>query len=100
MTRISPGRITWRTIGAKTIFRVACEREVAMKVKDILAAKGGDVVSVEPTANLLAAAKLLSARKIGALLILGAGGRLSGILSGRDIVRVSRPKGVSALARE
>ena len=67
-----------------------------MKVKDILAAKGGDVVSIEPTANLLAAAKLLAARKIGALLILGAGGYLSGILSERDIVRVIADKGVSA----
>jgi len=97
MTRISPGQITWRTIGAETIFRVVRDREAPMKVKDILAAKGGDVVSVEPTANLLAAAKLLSARKIGALLILGAGGRLSGILSERDIVRVIADKGVSAL---
>lgn len=68
-----------------------------MKVKDILAAKGGDVVSIEPTANLHAAARLLSVRKIGALVILGAGGRLAGILSERDIVRVTADKGASAL---
>jgi CBS domain-containing protein len=72
-------------------------REAAMKVSDILAAKGGSVVSIEPTAKLHAAAKLLSARKIGALLILGAGGRLAGILSERDIVRVIADKGASAL---
>ena len=68
-----------------------------MKVKDILAAKGGDVVSIEPTANLHTAAKLLSSRKIGALVILGAGARLAGILSERDIVRVVADKGASAL---
>jgi CBS domain-containing protein len=68
-----------------------------MKVKDILAAKGGDVVSIEPTADLHTAAKLLSSRKIGALVILGAGGRLAGILSERDIVRVLAVAGISAL---
>ena len=58
-----------------------------MNVKEILAAKGGDIVSIEPSATLSAAAALLSARRIGALVIRGAGGRLSGILSERDIVR-------------
>ena len=54
-----------------------------MNVKTILAAKqrklGGDVVSIEPTADLAAAAKLLSAHRIGAVVILGAGGRLAGL---------------------
>ena len=68
-----------------------------MMVKDMLAAKGGDVVSIEPTANLETAAKLLAARKIGALVILGAGGRLAGILSERDIVRAVAGRGASAL---
>jgi CBS domain-containing protein len=95
MTRIAPG-ITRRTIGAKTSM-VVREREPAMMVKDILAAKGGDVVSIEPTANLHTAAKLLSSRKIGALVILGAGARLAGILSERDIVRAVSANGASAL---
>jgi CBS domain-containing protein len=58
-----------------------------MNVKAILAAKkrnlGGDIVSIEPTANLAAAAKSLSAHRIGAVLIRGAAGRLAGILSER-----------------
>ena len=58
-----------------------------MNVKTILAAKGDNVVSIEPTANLAAAAKLLSTHRIGAVVIRGAGGRLAGILSERDIVR-------------
>ncbi len=72
-----------------------------MNVKAILAAKqrnlGGDIVSIEPTADLTAAAKLLSAHRIGAVLIRGAGGRLSGILSERDIVRAISEHGVAAL---
>lgn len=68
-----------------------------MKVKDILAAKGGDVTGIEPTANLHAAARLLAERKIGAVVIRGAGGRLAGILSERDIVRVLAERGAAAL---
>ena len=69
-----------------------------MKVKDILAAKGRDVVGIEPTANLQTAAKLLASRKIGAVIILGAGGRIAGILSERDIVRALAQRGADALA--
>ena len=73
-----------------------------MNVKSILAAKkrnlGGDIVSIEPTANLAAAAKSLSAHRIGAVLIRGPGGRLAGILSERDIVRALSEHGADALA--
>jgi CBS domain-containing protein len=69
-----------------------------MNVKAILAAKGGDIVSIEPTADLSAAAKLLSTHRIGAVVIRGAGGRLAGILSERDIVRAVAEQGADALA--
>jgi CBS domain-containing protein len=73
-----------------------------MNVKTILAAKvseglGGDVVSIEPTADLAAAAELLAARRIGSIVIRGAGGRLAGILSERDIVRAIAEHGAAAL---
>jgi len=68
-----------------------------MNVKTILAAKGGDVISIEPTADLAAAAKLLRKHRIGAVVILGAGARLAGILSERDIVRAVAERGASAL---
>ena len=68
-----------------------------MNVKEILAAKGGDIIDIEPTANLAAAAKLLAARRIGAVVIRGAGGRLAGILSERDIVRALAEHGSGAL---
>ena len=69
-----------------------------MNVKAILAAKGGDIVSIVPTADLSAAAKLLSEHRIGAVVIRGAGGRLAGILSERDIVRAIAEQGADALA--
>ncbi|MEI8274810.1 MAG: CBS domain-containing protein [Hyphomicrobiales bacterium] len=69
-----------------------------MNVKTILAAKGGDIVSIEPTADLSAAAKLLSTHRIGAVVIRGAGGRLAGILSERDIVRAVSEQGADALS--
>ena len=70
-----------------------------MNVKAILAAKkqGGDTIGVEPTADLAAAAKLLVRHHIGSLVIRGAGGRLAGILSERDIVRALAEHGASAL---
>lgn len=70
-----------------------------MIVKDILAVKGGDVIAIEPTADLAAAAKLLSKHRIGAVLIRGAGGRLAGILSERDIVRTMAERGADALTQ-
>lgn len=64
-----------------------------MSVKTILAAKGSDVVSIDFTADLAAAAKLLTKHRIGALVVLGVGGRLAGILSERDIVRMMAESG-------
>src|SRR3974390_3138678 len=68
-----------------------------MIVKTILAAKGGEVVSIEPTANLVAAAKLLTKHRIGVLVVTDAGGRLVGILSERDIMRVLAENASAAL---
>jgi CBS domain-containing protein len=68
-----------------------------MNVKTILATKGGDIVTIEPGADLAAAAQLLSTRRIGAVLIQGAGGRIAGILSERDIVRALAEHGAAAL---
>lgn len=69
-----------------------------MNVKTILAAKGGEVVTIEPTADLAAATQLLSANRIGAVLIRGAGGHIAGILSERDIVRALAKNGGAALS--
>lgn len=73
-----------------------------MNVKAILAAKnsgslGGEIITIEPTVDLEMAAKSLSAHRIGALLVLGAGGHIAGILSERDIVRAIAEHGVAVL---
>jgi CBS domain-containing protein len=67
-----------------------------MTVKSILEAKGRDIVSVKPDANLAEAVKLLSSRKIGAVLVMN-GPTLDGILSERDIVRVLGERGAAVL---
>ena len=54
-----------------------------MIVKSILSAKGGDVISIEPTATLDSAVKTLAEHKIGALLVLGPDRRVIGILMER-----------------
>ena len=69
-----------------------------MIVKNILAGKNGDVVTIEPSADLAAAVRLLTVRRIGALVVLGADHRVIGILSERDIVRALAERGPTALS--
>jgi CBS domain-containing protein len=69
----------------------------AMTVKAILDSKGNNVVTIEPTASLAAAVKVLADRRIGALVIFGADRRVVGILSERDIVRAFAERGERAL---
>ena len=68
-----------------------------MTVATILAAKGRDVMTIEPSASLAAAARLLAEKRIGAVLILGADRRIVGILSERDIVRAIAERGADVL---
>ena len=68
-----------------------------MTVKSILSIKGNNVVTIEPSANLAAAARLLAERRIGAIVVSGLDGRVVGILSERDIVRALAEHGGAAL---
>lgn len=68
-----------------------------MIVQTILSQKGSDVATIAPTANVADAIKMLCDRKIGALVITGAGGRITGIVSERDIVRTFGSHGAAAL---
>jgi CBS domain-containing protein len=68
-----------------------------MTVKAILSAKGGDVITIDPTTNVAAAAKLLAERKIGALVVTGPDRRVVGIVSERDIVQELAAHGAAAL---
>jgi CBS domain-containing protein len=67
-----------------------------MTVRAILDTKGHHVLSVEPGDKLSVAVKLLSERRIGAVLVMSQG-RLEGILSERDIVRVLGERGAAVL---
>jgi CBS domain-containing protein len=67
-----------------------------MTVSIILAAKGREVVTIEPGATLKSAVALLAQKRIGAILVLGADNRIVGILSERDIVRAIAEGGAAA----
>ena len=67
-----------------------------MTVRAILDSKGHHIQSVEPGARLSAAIKILGERKIGAVLVMSSG-RIEGILSERDIVRVLGVRGAAVL---
>jgi CBS domain-containing protein len=68
-----------------------------MTVSIILAGKGRDVVTIEPSASLAQAVRVLAEKRIGAALILGADKRIAGIISERDIVRALAARGATVL---
>jgi CBS domain-containing protein len=67
-----------------------------MTVRTILDTKGHEIQSIDPAAKLSAAIKILGERKIGAVLVMNQG-KLEGILSERDIVRVLAERGARVL---
>jgi CBS domain-containing protein len=70
-----------------------------MLVSQILKSKGSEgVVTTPPGVSVAQAAEILSARKIGALVISKDGKTLGGILSERDIVREIGRRGPSCLS--
>jgi len=69
-----------------------------MTVKQILDQKGREVVTVSPSMGTEDAVRFLADNKIGAVVVTGAGGKIAGILSERDIVRAVASKGAASLA--
>lgn len=69
-----------------------------MTVRQILDEKGREVVTVSPTMSTEEAARHLAEHKIGAVIVTGVSGKISGILSERDIVRAMASKGAAALS--
>jgi CBS domain-containing protein len=70
-----------------------------MQVRHILFEKGRTVVTVAGDATLSEAARLMTRRHIGAVVVRNEDGSLSGILSERDIVRAIARDSVAALAQ-
>jgi CBS domain-containing protein len=68
-----------------------------MNVAQILKQKGRDVLTTAPHHSLAEAAELLGKRRIGAVVVADAAGKVLGILSERDIVRAIGAHGGDAL---
>jgi CBS domain-containing protein len=68
-----------------------------MTVSHILKAKGGGVITAAASAKVSDIAKTLSEKRIGAVVIVGAGGQIEGIVSERDVVRHVGKDGAKAL---
>jgi len=56
-------------------------------VRDLLARKGTDVVSIQPTASVLEAARLMNDRGFGGVVVVDEANALLGIFTERDILR-------------
>lgn len=70
-----------------------------MLVQQILKSKPDmDVVTVKPGSTVAAAAEVLSAKRIGAVIVSPDGARVAGILSERDIVRELGRRGAACLS--
>ena len=68
-----------------------------MNVEHILSEKGREVVTIGPDLTLKEAARILSDKRIGALVVSDSAHPVLGILSERDIVRAVAATGAAAL---
>jgi len=68
-----------------------------MQVRHILHGKGRDVMAITSGATLCDAAKMLTEKRIGALVVKDETGRLTGIISERDLVRAIAEGGAAAM---
>jgi len=68
-----------------------------MTVKAILQQKGYDVLTLGPNAPISEAVRILAENRVGALVITNGDGKIVGILSERDIVRILAKHGPAAL---
>ena len=68
-----------------------------MNVAAILKGKGGNVLTARPDTRLEEITQMLAQRRIGAIVVMGQGGRIDGIISERDIIRVVAEQGAKCL---
>lgn len=68
-----------------------------MTVSHILKAKGRDVITAGADTSVSEIARTLSEKRIGAVVITGAGGKIEGIVSERDVVKHVGKVGAKAL---
>lgn len=70
-----------------------------MLVAQILKTKGDMVFTITPEETLHAAARRLGERRVGAVVVMGPGDEVAGILSERDVARAVGEEGPAALDR-
>src|SRR5438132_8825777 len=73
---------------------------MSVSVRSILDAKGRNVVTTGSTTTLSEAAKILNEKRIGAIVIVGADGRISGIFTERDVVNAVAKHGIDSLDKQ
>jgi CBS domain-containing protein len=71
--------------------------EVGMTVASILAEKGRAVFTTSPETLLSQAIDQLAGKRVGAIVVIDKNGKVSGIVSERDIVRELSRKGIAVL---
>src|SRR5438067_12573641 len=98
MTGLWPGGFSVQARGIPEA-QTSVWRSVVMQVRHILQGKGRDVVAISAAATIAEAARLLTDRRIGALIVKDGGGALSGIVSERDLVRAIAIGGAAALTQ-
>ena len=69
-----------------------------MKVREILDAKGRDVVTVRPEDTVADALRRLARERVGALVVSADGRRVAGVFSERDVVRALAGEGAAVVA--
>ena len=68
-----------------------------MTIATILSVKSSAIVSIAPDETLQTASALLTEKRVGALIVLDANGKLVGIVSERDVVRMCSQHGAAAM---
>ena len=71
-----------------------------MKIREILDAKGRDVVTVRPEDTVAGALQRLARERIGALVVSADGRHVAGILAERDVVRALAKEGTAVVASD
>lgn len=70
-----------------------------MNVASILRQKGRQVTTASPSTTLMDISRKLAAKRIGAIVVVGTGGEVVGIVSERDIIRMLGADGPACLER-
>ena len=70
-----------------------------MRIQNILASKGREVVTIKADVSVRQAVSILCERRIGAVVITGGDQMIDGIFSERDLIRAINEKGAAVLDR-